>query len=111
MTANSMDDDRQKCLDAGMDDYVSKPVLLPTLSAALKKASSCTIPSATHDQQEKNSEDSKTKQTELRNINTDVLSQFLAPEGSSKPSVLPKISSNVLRQGNPQTLERNEGRD
>jgi CheY-like chemotaxis protein len=44
MTANSMDDDRQKCLDAGMDDYVSKPVLLPTLSTALKNATSNSIP-------------------------------------------------------------------
>ena len=35
MTANSMDGDRQRCLDAGMDDYISKPLRLATLSEAL----------------------------------------------------------------------------
>jgi CheY-like chemotaxis protein len=35
MTANVLGDERQRCLDAGMSDYVPKPVHIPDLYAAL----------------------------------------------------------------------------
>ena len=37
MTANAMRGDRERCLDAGMDDYVSKPVRKEDLTEALKR--------------------------------------------------------------------------
>ncbi len=37
MTANAMQGDKARCLDAGMDDYVSKPINTTLLQAVLKK--------------------------------------------------------------------------
>lgn len=37
LTANVSDEDKQSCLDAGMDDYISKPIKLSQLVAILQK--------------------------------------------------------------------------
>lgn len=39
ITANVMQGDREECLEAGMDDYISKPIKLELLVAALEKYS------------------------------------------------------------------------
>ncbi len=39
MTANAMQGDRERCLAAGMDDYVSKPISLDALVGALERVS------------------------------------------------------------------------
>nr|WP_322658057.1 ATP-binding protein [Dendronalium sp. ChiSLP03b]MDZ8204346.1 ATP-binding protein [Dendronalium sp. ChiSLP03b] len=37
MTANAMKEDKQMCIDAGMDDYLSKPVIKEKLAATLER--------------------------------------------------------------------------
>jgi PAS domain S-box-containing protein len=37
LTANAMQGDRERCMEAGMDDYISKPVKLPEIEAAIRR--------------------------------------------------------------------------
>ncbi|MDD5393339.1 MAG: response regulator [Thiothrix sp.] len=38
MTANAMESDKQECLNAGMNDYISKPILPEAIEAALQRS-------------------------------------------------------------------------
>jgi two-component system, sensor histidine kinase and response regulator len=44
LTANAMNGDRKKCLESGMDDYISKPVRLKDLVAAIQQTQKKTGP-------------------------------------------------------------------
>jgi CheY-like chemotaxis protein len=44
MTANAMQGDRQQCIDAGMDDYISKPISLDALVRLIEKWGKALLP-------------------------------------------------------------------
>ncbi|MDF2433993.1 MAG: hypothetical protein JWP44_3624 [Mucilaginibacter sp.] len=46
MTANAMAEDREECLNAGMNDYIPKPVKLETLIAVLEETYKLTVSTA-----------------------------------------------------------------
>jgi CheY-like chemotaxis protein len=43
MTANAMAEDREACLEAGMDDYLSKPIRLPELLGAIARLNAADV--------------------------------------------------------------------
>jgi len=38
LTANAMEGDRERCIETGMNDYLSKPIEITSLATALRKA-------------------------------------------------------------------------
>ena len=46
MTANAMEGDREKCLAAGMDDFITKPVRIEELEAVLEQSALIRLPPA-----------------------------------------------------------------
>jgi CheY-like chemotaxis protein len=54
MTANAMDGDKQECLAAGMNDYISKPVLPEAVEAVLERWCNTLPVAATQDNTQEN---------------------------------------------------------
>ncbi|HEY0580531.1 MAG TPA: ATP-binding protein, partial [Chloroflexota bacterium] len=64
MTARAMQEDRERCLAAGMDDYVSKPIRLEVLAATLTRWLSVPLPRRAGQ---------RTTSTSVRSMDADVI--------------------------------------
>ncbi|MGD1703588.1 response regulator [Dapis sp. BLCC M229] len=69
ITANAMAEERDKCLEVGMDNFITKPMKVPELAQALQQACRIDIDITTW----KNINDTKTNQQLSKNIKKDSL--------------------------------------
>jgi signal transduction histidine kinase/DNA-binding response OmpR family regulator/HPt (histidine-containing phosphotransfer) domain-containing protein len=83
MTANAMQGDREECLNAGMDDYLSKPIRLDDLARALSKCQVQALPSP---------------------IDINIIAEFKAMMGDSADTILVEIVDCYLEDA-PQHLK------
>jgi HPt (histidine-containing phosphotransfer) domain-containing protein len=92
MTANAMQGDREKCLAAGMDDYISKPVQLEELSQALARAAKL-----------RGSKDGKTKNVNeksmLKAIDDEAFLKFQASLGEENQELVASLVYDFLEEG------------
>ncbi|HIK12874.1 MAG TPA: PAS domain S-box protein [Oscillatoriaceae cyanobacterium M33_DOE_052] len=96
MTAYAMQGDRQKCLDAGMDDYISKPLRVEELIRALQQIpASELIPLSLAAK-----EDPKTEPT----LDRRVLKSLRQMAGAKAPAILSQIIHNYQSDA-PQLLQ------
>ena len=98
MTANAMQGDREECLEAGMDDYISKPIRIEVLSQTLSKWQ----PKVGTTQSEENSINEEGEDKEdciyLSPLSFSSPSAYSLPTNpvSASLSLLPSIDTNVL---------------
>lgn len=109
MTANTMDEDQQKCLDAGMDDYLSKPVIFTSLATALKRSLKAHRPTEKEpplsNTLKKDSTSNVPQEAKANLLNPLILRQFLGNDQPAESSVLAKLILMFVEKEIPKRLK------
>jgi CheY-like chemotaxis protein len=95
MTAHVLEGDREKCLAAGMDDYISKPVKLEALKSALDRWSVDPI------QQQATASNIHAHVSVEDNLESAILATFGAIENEGQRDVVTQLLDLVLRDAPP----------
>ena len=109
LTANVLAGERQKCLDAGMDDYLSKPLSVQKLKQIMKRWSSFQIKeSHTMLEIREPLDEGKSIQFDGKPFDLDVLDAIQALGGQNDPDFLLRIIQRFIRetQERLETLEK-----
>jgi CheY-like chemotaxis protein len=102
MTAYAMAGDRQKCLEAGMDDYLSKPIEMQELIRALQRCQSITIETKQQPVQETHEETLHVKSQSV--LDRKILQSLRQMAGAKAATILRQIIDNYLEDA-PQLLQ------
>jgi two-component system, sensor histidine kinase and response regulator len=86
MTANAMQGDREKCLEAGMDDYIAKPVTGEQIQTVLSKWVKDNMNKATHERDA--ADELVAKSIEPRALNARVWSELQELMGEALPDLV-----------------------
>ncbi len=100
MTANAMTGDRERCLEAGMDDYVSKPINIERLQEALERQFSTIAPveeTNTTPSSHKVPSDQEPNGSDINRIDPAVLDEWQILSGSGYPAFLKKIVGQFVK--------------
>jgi CheY-like chemotaxis protein len=87
MTANALEGERQRCVAAGMDDYISKPVKTEVLHGIIERWTSLT----------KGAESSAAQAEERASIDMNALSSLRDLQSRSEPNLLAELIDSFLR--------------
>jgi len=106
MTAHSLEGDREKCLAAGMDDYVSKPVKIDDLKGAIERFSG--LQSAVREVREAGGKDvvDLSALDAFRELDADgsggILGQLIAVFLENTPTVIAELHQSIAETSTPQ---------